>query len=120
MKRLPCLFELLAALEVLSQETDELPTVGGTMLCAPPIGWPMLLPGLFGTRRLDCWYQLPTRCLPIHGRHRSETGSMQERWPSAEKIAAHLGVNWDTIHKWITRKEMCAHRIEHKRRARRR
>ena len=31
---------------------------------------------------------------------------MQERWLSVEEIAAHLGVNPDTIYKWITRKKM--------------
>lgn len=33
---------------------------------------------------------------------------MQERWLSVEEIAAHLGVNSDTIYKWITRKKMPA------------
>jgi hypothetical protein len=30
---------------------------------------------------------------------------MPERWLSADEIAAHLGVNPDTIYKWITGKE---------------
>ena len=37
---------------------------------------------------------------------------MQERWLSVEEIAAHLGVNPDTIYKWITRKGMPAHKLE--------
>jgi len=36
---------------------------------------------------------------------------MQERWLSAAEIAAHLGVNPDTIYKWITRKKMPAHKL---------
>ena len=30
---------------------------------------------------------------------------MAERWLSVEEIAAHLGVNRDTIYKWIERQE---------------
>jgi excisionase family DNA binding protein len=36
---------------------------------------------------------------------------MQERWLSVEEIAAHLGVNRDTIYKWIGRKKMPAHKV---------
>ena len=36
---------------------------------------------------------------------------MQERWLSVEEIAAHLGVNPDTIYKWIERKQMPAHKV---------
>jgi len=36
---------------------------------------------------------------------------MQERWLSVHEIAAHLGVNSDTIYKWITRKKMPAHKL---------
>lgn len=36
---------------------------------------------------------------------------MQERWLSVGEIAAHLGVNPDTIYKWITRKKMPAHKL---------
>jgi len=36
---------------------------------------------------------------------------MQERWLSVEEIAAHLGVNPDTIYKWITRKRMPSHKL---------
>jgi len=35
----------------------------------------------------------------------------QERWLSVEEIAAHLGVNRDTIYKWIDRKRMPAHKV---------
>ncbi len=35
----------------------------------------------------------------------------QERWLSVEEIADHLGVNRDTIYKWIERKQMPAHRL---------
>ncbi|MBP7827290.1 MAG: helix-turn-helix domain-containing protein [Verrucomicrobia bacterium] len=36
---------------------------------------------------------------------------MNERWLSVDEIAAHLGVNPDTIYKWITRKKMPAHKL---------
>ena len=36
---------------------------------------------------------------------------MKERWLSVDEIAAHLGVNPDTIYKWITRKKMPAHKL---------
>lgn len=35
---------------------------------------------------------------------------MAERWLSVEEIAAHLGVNRDTIYKWIERKKMPCHK----------
>jgi excisionase family DNA binding protein len=36
---------------------------------------------------------------------------MQECWLSVQEIARHLGVNPDTIYKWITRKSMPAHKL---------
>ena len=36
---------------------------------------------------------------------------MKERWLSVREIAAHLGVNRDTIYKWIERKKMPAHKV---------
>jgi excisionase family DNA binding protein len=36
---------------------------------------------------------------------------MQERWLSVGEIAAHLGVNPDTIYKWIDSKKMPAHKL---------
>lgn len=36
---------------------------------------------------------------------------MQERWLSAEEIAAHLGVNRETIYRWLSRKKMPAHKV---------
>lgn len=35
----------------------------------------------------------------------------QERWMSVEEIATHIGVNRDTIYKWIERKQMPAHKL---------
>ena len=40
-----------------------------------------------------------------------EINNMNERWLSVEEIAAHLGVNPDTIYKWIERKRMPAHKV---------
>lgn len=36
---------------------------------------------------------------------------MREHWLSVGQIAAHLGVNPDTVYKWITRKKMPAHKV---------
>jgi excisionase family DNA binding protein len=36
---------------------------------------------------------------------------MRERWLSVGEIAVHLGVNPDTIYKWIDRKKMPAHKL---------
>jgi excisionase family DNA binding protein len=36
---------------------------------------------------------------------------MSERWLSVNEIAEHLGVNPDTIYKWIIRKKMPAHKL---------
>jgi excisionase family DNA binding protein len=36
---------------------------------------------------------------------------MQERWLSVDEIAAHLGASPDWIHKWLTRKNMPAHKV---------
>ena len=36
---------------------------------------------------------------------------MPERWLSVDEIAAHLGVNSDTIYEWTTRKRMPAHKV---------
>ena len=36
---------------------------------------------------------------------------IQERWVSVAEIAAHLGVNKDTIHKWIKNQSIPAHRV---------
>jgi excisionase family DNA binding protein len=36
---------------------------------------------------------------------------MRERWLSVEEIAAHWGVNRDTIYKWLTRRKMPVHKV---------
>ena len=35
----------------------------------------------------------------------------KERWLSVEEIAAYLGINRDTVYKWIIRKNMPAHKL---------
>ena len=40
-----------------------------------------------------------------------QRSDMAERWLSVDEIAAHLGVNPDTIYKWISRKRMPAHKV---------
>lgn len=36
---------------------------------------------------------------------------MEDRWLSVEDMAAYLGVQPDTIYKWINRKKMPVHRV---------
>jgi len=35
----------------------------------------------------------------------------EDRWLSVDEIAAHLGVKRDTVYKWITRKQLPAHKV---------
>jgi len=35
----------------------------------------------------------------------------EERWVSVEDVAAHLGVNKDSVYRWIERKALPAHRV---------
>ena len=37
--------------------------------------------------------------------------SMENRWLSVDEIAAYLGIRRDTVYKWISEKDMPAHRI---------
>lgn len=34
-----------------------------------------------------------------------------ERWLSVEEIAAHLGVSKETIHRWLAKEKIPAHRV---------
>ena len=36
---------------------------------------------------------------------------MEERWFSVDEIAAYLGIKRDTVYKWISEKQMPAHRM---------
>lgn len=36
---------------------------------------------------------------------------MDDRWLSVEEIADYLGINRDTVYKWIERKNMPAHKV---------
>lgn len=36
---------------------------------------------------------------------------MEDRWLSVEEIATYLGINQDTVYKWITRKQLPAHKV---------
>jgi len=35
----------------------------------------------------------------------------EERWLSLEEIAAYLGIKRDTVYKWISRRNMPAHKV---------
>ncbi len=47
----------------------------------------------------------------VFGLPRQVNMQERERWLSVEEIAAHLGVNRDTIYKWIAGKQMPAHKL---------
>nr|WP_321306909.1 helix-turn-helix domain-containing protein [uncultured Sphaerochaeta sp.] len=36
---------------------------------------------------------------------------MEERWLSVDEIGVYLGIKRDTVYKWITEKNMPAHRV---------
>lgn len=36
---------------------------------------------------------------------------MKDRWPSVDVITAYLGIKRDTVNKWISEKQMPAHRM---------
>ena len=36
---------------------------------------------------------------------------MEDRWLSVDEIGAYLGIKRDTVYKWITEKQMPAHRM---------
>ena len=36
---------------------------------------------------------------------------MDDRWLSVDEIAAYLGIKRDTVYKWITRRDMPAHKV---------
>jgi len=36
---------------------------------------------------------------------------MEDRWLSVDEIALHLGIKKDTVYRWITEKQMPAHRL---------
>ena len=42
---------------------------------------------------------------------RNHEGDMDDRWLSVEEIAEYLGINRDTVYKWIERKKMPAHKV---------
>lgn len=39
------------------------------------------------------------------------TMSIKERWVDIDEVAAHLGVNKDSVYRWIERKRFPAHRV---------
>ena len=50
-------------------------------------------------------------CARLRIRRMRLNSTMNERWLSVAEIAAHLGVNPDTIYKWIERKQLPAHKV---------
>ena len=39
------------------------------------------------------------------------TSPAQDRWLSVEELAGYLGIKRDTVYKWITRRNMPAHKV---------
>ena len=48
---------------------------------------------------------------PLFGAPRRSEAGIEDRWMSVEEIAAHLGVKRDTVYKWISRKQLPAHKV---------
>ena len=42
---------------------------------------------------------------------KSRLSIQRERWLSVDEIAAHMGVNPDTVYKWIERRKLPAHKM---------
>ncbi len=80
--------------------------------CAPRSGLPLLFDGIIGQVEYDS-----TSNTHDHNHFHSEWNVwragrlMSERWLSMDEIAAHLGVNPDTISKGVPRKSMPAHKV---------
>ena len=41
----------------------------------------------------------------------SASRMMEDRWLSVDEISAYLGIKRDTVYKWISEKQMPAHRM---------
>ena len=39
------------------------------------------------------------------------TSPVQDRWLSVDELAGYLGIKRDTVYKWITRRNMPAHKV---------
>jgi len=83
-----------------------------TVECAPCSGMPFLFVGIIGEVGYDS-----TSNTHDHNHFPKEwnlghSGElMSEHWLSVNEIAAHLGVNPDTISKGVTRKSMPSHKV---------
>jgi len=42
---------------------------------------------------------------------RVHSAPVQDRWLSVEELTLHLGIKRDTVYKWITRRNMPAHKV---------
>jgi len=87
------------------------PARAGTYVRLGPCGFSPFLTGLSGHALLHSeLLQGAQAGLPARSTNRTEK-TMQERWLSVDEIAAHLGVNPDTVYKWIVRKRLPAHKM---------
>lgn len=80
--------------------------------CAPRSGLPLLFDGIIGEVGYDCTSNTHDHNYFPKEWNVAHSGElMSERWLSVDEIAAHLGVNPDSIYKWISRKSMPALKI---------
>ena len=99
------------------------PEAGNAVAIVEAEGWPCpavrgggrastLPPGASRPRR-SSWIPMGSRgarCYPAGARSTWESG-MPERWVSVQEVADHLGINKDTVYKWIDARGLPAHRV---------
>lgn len=80
--------------------------------CAPRSGLPLLFDGIIGEVEYESKSDTHD---DNHFPREWDVGQagelMSERWLLVDEIAERLGVNPDTIYRWITRKRMPAHQV---------
>ena len=80
--------------------------------CVPRSGLPLLFDGIIAQVEYDSISNTDDSThFPRNWDVGLEWKWMNERLLSVDEIAAHLGVNPDSIYKWITRKSMPAHKV---------
>ena len=82
-----------------------------TLTRPDPILPPLLSSGLAGMPPIHFRADWPPRRRPQGGRHREGTNLCKNAGYRSKEIAARLGVNRETIYKWLAHKNMPAHKV---------
>jgi len=81
-------------------------------MSGPALVGPVLFPLAF--KDTPCYilnrFERASRAVPGMNSE-SRMTMQQERWLSVDEIAAHMGVNPDTVYKWIERRKLPAHKM---------